>query len=173
MVFFACSNFIQYPSPLTWRCLYLSLKTSISPRSSVIASSDNSTSHFSGVLGCFGLGSFSPAPGMISTDVSLTMLIFCLLIMILNRTWKILQEHEYKQWVKMFYWENLFSISSSQIHSWTLQFKCAASVLNKLAFFIQSFEGPQKSCAFHNETWIVLFLPLDSVWPSLSRQVKK
>lgn len=172
MVLIACSNFIQYPSSLTWKCLYLSLKTSISPRSSVIASSDNSTSHFSGVLGCFGLGSLSPAPGMISTDVSLTMLIFCLLIMILNRTWKIFQEHEL-QGAKKFYWENLFSLSSNQIHSWTLQFKCAARVLNELVFFILSFEGPQKLCIFHNETRIVLFLPLDSVLPSLFRQVKK
>lgn len=49
--------------------LYLSLKISISPRSSVIASSDKSASHFSGVLGCFGLGSLSPAPGIIEYDL--------------------------------------------------------------------------------------------------------
>lgn len=52
------------------------------------------------------------------------------------------------------------------MYSSTLQLKCAAKVLNELAFFIPSFEGLQRLYAFHNETWIVLFLPLDSVLPS-------
>lgn len=46
-------------------------------------------------------------------------------------------------------------------------------VLNKLPFFIPSFEGPQTLYAGYNEILIVLFLPLDSVLPSLFQKVKK
>lgn len=74
---------------------------------------------------------------------------------------------------KNFLQNNLFSLSSSQMHSWTLQFKCATMVLNKLPFFIPSFEGPQTLYAGYNEILIVLFLPLDSVLPSLFQKVKK
>lgn len=69
--------------------------------------------------------------------------------------------------------KSVLCFSYNQTLLWTLQLKSAAKMLNELVFFTTSFEGPQKLYSFYNETWIVLFLPLDSVLPSLFWQVKK